>query len=215
MKKCIHIFHVFWDFDFEGMLGGFREGLGRALGLFGASFGLSLVSFRRSWVSLGRFLGVQNRFLGVQNQTFEKHGSKMNSKGPFGSILGGFRQVLGGFWEESGRIWEDLGSFSAGRGQILDREGAGGVSAKRLSIRPPPGRRRVKSVPAVRPNRRRSLSGVRGDRRSRSDGSVSVQFPFSFRSVLASRRSQNLIFRNFFQFFCIFGRILHHLAFLG
>ena len=137
MKKCIHIFHVFWDFDFEGMLGGFREGLGRALGLFGASFGLSLVSFRRSWVSLGRFLGVQNRFLGVQNQTFEKHGSKMNSKRPFGSILGGFKQVLGGFGKASRRIWEDLGSFSTSRGQILDREGAGGVSAKRSqSARP-------------------------------------------------------------------------------
>ena len=98
--------------------------------------------------------------------------------GPLGSIWGrfggGFGGVLRGFGEAFGRIWE-LKFENPSKRKRMERftikfksmlfTGGGRCLREAVSIRPPPGRRRVRSVLAVPSDRRRSLSGVRGSRR--------------------------------------------------
>ena len=121
--------------------------LGESWAPFGWGLGASGSSFAHFWMSFDRFFGVLSR-------AFCKHKSKIGFKRPFGSISGRFWKGLGDLgWILAG-FWERFGSNSGGGGRCL-REA--------VSIRPPPGRRRVEPLWPCRPSRRRSLSGVRGD----------------------------------------------------
>ena len=121
--------------------------LGESWAPFGWGLGASGSSFAHFWMSFDRFWGVLNR-------AFCKHKSKIGFKRPFGSISNRFWKGLG-----------DLGWILAGFGERFGSNSGGGGRCLReaVSIRPPPGRRRVRPVWPCRPSRRRSLSGVRGD----------------------------------------------------